>query len=129
MNQQRGPKLIDSLNELVTRALFLAVREQAPLGPGVVEREVDKLSGKLSFFHFDFFVSRGKPKRAACGITCILIATHLCLTSGLDYRMTNLGRISDAKLFCPVSGLNANSGEILSILKILKSCLTRRKKA
>ena len=31
MNQQRGPKLIDSFNKPFTTALFVAVSEQAPV--------------------------------------------------------------------------------------------------
>jgi len=128
MNQHRGPRLIDSFDKSVTTALFVVVSEQAPLRTRFIEREGNILSGKLGFFDFDFGVGGGQSKRAAWGITWIIIATHyFYLRSGL--RMTNLGRISDAKLFCPVSGLNATTGRIVSILKILKSCLTKRKKA
>src|SRR4051812_16444771 len=106
MNQQRRSKFIDSLNKLIATALFVAVGEQAPLGARVIEREVNELSGQLSFLYFHCRVGRGETKRTACGITLILIATHyFYLRSGL--QMTNLGRISDAKLFCPVSGFNA----------------------
>jgi hypothetical protein len=111
MNQQRGPKLIDSLNKPVTTALLVAFAEQTPVWTRFIEREVNKLSGKLGFFNFDLGVGGGESKRAACGITWILIATHcFYLRSGL--QMINLGRISDAKLFCPVSGPNATTGQV-----------------
>ena len=106
MNQQRGPKLIDSLNKFISTALLVAVSEQAPIGTCFIEREINKLSRKLGFFHFDFSIGGGESKRAAWSITWILIATH-CFYLRPELQMTNLGRISDAKLFCPVSGFNA----------------------
>src|SRR3569832_1226641 len=111
MNQHRGSKLIDSLNKLITTALLVTLGKQAPLGSREIEREINKLSGQLSLINFfDFRVSRGQTKRTACGITLILIATHyFYLRSGL--QMTNLGRINDAKLFCPVSGVIATCEE------------------
>src|SRR5690349_13775949 len=89
MNQHRGSKLIDSLNKLITTALLVAAGEQAPLGARVIEREVNKLSGQLSFLYFlHLRVSGGETKRTACGITLILIATHcFYLRSGLQ-RLT-----------------------------------------
>src|SRR6185369_16454374 len=112
----------------VATALLVAVSEQAPLRTRFIEREGNILSGKLGFFDFDFGVGGGQSKGAAWGITWILIATHcFYLRSGL--RVTNLGRINDAKLFCPVSEPNATTGRIVSILKILNSYLTKRKKA
>jgi hypothetical protein len=80
MNQQRGPKFIDSLNKLIATALFIAISEQPPLGTRMIEREVNKLSGKLPSLHFDFRVSRRESKRAAGDIAWILIAliaTHV----------------------------------------------------
>src|SRR6185369_3455772 len=106
MNQHRGPRLIDSFDKSIATTLLVAVSEQTPLGTRFIEREGNILSGKLGFFDFNFGVGGGQSKRAAWGITWILIATHcFYLRSGL--RMTNLGRISDAKLFCPVSEPNA----------------------
>src|SRR5829696_2636180 len=90
MNQQRGPKLIDSLNKPITTALLVAVSEQPPLGTRVIERKVNKLSGQLPSLDFHFRVSRSETKRAACGITWILIATH-CFYLGSGLQMTNLG--------------------------------------
>src|SRR4051812_14004333 len=103
MNQHRGSKLIDSLNKLITTALLITIGEQAPLGSRVIEREVNKLSGQLSLLYFlHLRVSRGETKRTAWGI---LIATH-CFYLRPGLQMINLGRISDAKLFCPVSEPN-----------------------
>src|SRR6185369_1771148 len=96
-------------NKPVATALFVAIGEQAPLGTRVIEREVNKLSGQPGFLYFHFRMGRGETKRTACGITLILIATH-CFNLRSGLQMTNLGRISDAKLFCPVSGPNANRG-------------------
>jgi hypothetical protein len=108
MNQQRGPKFIDRLNKLVTSALRVGGHEEAPVGPRVIKREVDKLSRKLSFFYFDFRISRGEPERAAGRRVWILIATHCFYLR----RITDdLGRINDAKLFCPVSGPNATTDD------------------
>src|SRR6185369_7658930 len=76
MNQQRGSKLIDSLNKLIATALLVGVREQAPFRSRVIKREVNKLSGQLSLFEFHGRVRRGETKRTACGITLILVATH-----------------------------------------------------
>jgi len=106
MNQQRRSKLIDSLYKLITTALFVAIGEQAPVGARVIKREVNELSGQLGFLYLHRRMGRCETKRTAWGITLILIATHyFYLRPGL--QMINLGRISDAKLFCPVSGFNA----------------------
>jgi hypothetical protein len=85
MNQHRGPKFIDRLNKLIATALLVGVREEAPVGPRVIKREVDKLSRKLRFFYFDFRISGSEPERAACGRVWILIATH-CFYLRPNYR-------------------------------------------
>src|ERR1044072_6613692 len=110
MNKQRGRRLIDTFDRSVATSLLVAVCAQAPLGTRFMEGEGKILSGELGFLHFDFGVTRGQSKRAACGGVGILIATH-CFYLRSELRMTNLGRISDAKLFCPVSGPNATTDD------------------
>jgi len=80
MNQQRGAKLVNSFFEFFTAALFVRVREEAPLGPGSIEREIYELSGKFCFLYLDLREGGCEAKGTACGITWILIATH-CFTS------------------------------------------------